>query len=335
MITTELLAKFFDNACSKEEAEEVYRYLQAHPEEVGKWWSEKEWMKFTDARDSFGSERSADMWDRIERGRRPMVRRMGWMRAAAAAIVVTTGYYLMTRQHKAPMVAKLAVVDTQYTNYGHQTVIDTLQDGSIAELYPGSVMTMKKGFEEDRRSVHLEGEAIFTVAEDKAKPFTVYTQGFATTALGTIFHITAYKDSHSTKVQLLQGKVLVKSLTHPGMATVLLPGGVFAVSEKTAPVAKIVRRPKSVPDLTAMNDSSFAEGSSEIVFKNLPLPRVLQLLSKAYHTPIYFNSAALNQRKFTGSVDKKQSLNNVLNSISLLNDLTIKPQGDGFRVTIP
>jgi len=336
MITTELLTKFFDNACSREEAEEVYRYLQAHPEEVDRWWSESEWRTFTEKVD-VGSEKSLEMWETIGRKRRPMIRRIEWAKVAAvaAAAALVAGYWLVPSPDTASPVAAVPSRDTLFINRAHIPVRETLQDGSVVELFPGSSMTMHNGFDSDRRVVHLTGEATFNVATEKYRPFTVFTRELSTTVLGTVFHIT--ETGRTTSVRLLQGKVVVKSLARPDMVAVLQPGNECTFDEKHNILRKInqpvlAAKPLPAPELGSLGDSSFAETDSAILFKNLPLPRVFQILGKSYATPIYFDRAALSARKFTGNIDKKQSLETVLNGISLLNDLTVEPQEGGFRL---
>src|SRR5205085_10866254 len=70
-----------------------------------------------------------------------------------------------------------------------------LQDNSVISLSPGAVIRYDVPFQNNRRDISLTGEALFNVAKDKTKPFTVYAGSLTTTALGTQFKITAGKKS--------------------------------------------------------------------------------------------------------------------------------------------
>ncbi len=83
------------------------------------------------------------------------------------------------------------------------------------------------------------------------------------------------------------------------------------------------------PESEASEDSD-----KELVFKNQPLTRVLSRLSEYYHTPVYFSPAGLEKRKFTGNVQKDQSLEDVLRTIAMLNDLLVRHQDSCYRVTL-
>ena len=53
--------------------------------------------------------------------------------------------------------------------------------------------------------------AFFKVVKDKTKPFTVFSEAIATTALGTSFTIRSFEEDSYIKVHLHTGKVVVKS----------------------------------------------------------------------------------------------------------------------------
>ncbi len=77
-------------------------------------------------------------------------------------------------------------------------------------LAPSATLKFKPGFDNEKRELFLEGEALFEVEKDKTRPFIVYTGGLSTTALGTSFKITT--GAAAVRVQLLTGKVVVKAI---------------------------------------------------------------------------------------------------------------------------
>jgi len=81
-----------------------------------------------------------------------------------------------------------------------------LGDGSLVTLNTGTKLTV--AFSESRRLVHLvRGQALFEVAHDASRPFTVEAANRQVTALGTIFEVRL--DPGRVKVVLIRGRVLV------------------------------------------------------------------------------------------------------------------------------
>ena len=98
-ITKEELLAFFEDRCGGAEAERIARYLQEHPEVVGEFFPEEEWMQFQPAAD-LPDGWSEKWWENI-RARRITVYRnkASWpfIRVAAAVLVVAglTGFLLL------------------------------------------------------------------------------------------------------------------------------------------------------------------------------------------------------------------------------------------------
>jgi hypothetical protein len=63
------------------------------------------------------------------------------------------------------------------------------------------------------------------------------------------------------------------------------------------------------------------------------LPEVFDQLSSLYNQSIRYNRSDLNGKSFIGKIDKSDSLANILNTIGLLNDLSITQDENGFYVT--
>lgn len=84
-----------------------------------------------------------------------------------------------------------------------------LPDGSEITLNANSRLEYHPDFLQHRQ-IRLYGEALFTVARDKAHPFTVNTSdSLATTVLGTKFNIQSYHNSHETRITVVSGIVAV------------------------------------------------------------------------------------------------------------------------------
>jgi transmembrane sensor len=106
-----------------------------------------------------------------------------------------------------------------------------LPDGSVIELNHGAVVSVD--FTPTERRVRLEqGEAYFTVAKDKARPFIVSAHGVHVRAVGTMFNVRM--DTAAVEVLVTDGRVQVNAApaapAREGVAT-----AEPAVKEETMP----------------------------------------------------------------------------------------------------
>ena len=134
------------------------------------------------------------------------------------------GQLLGRRTHRPRWVASLAVLGlaislgaaglwgyraVRYPSYetriGEQHSI-ALADGTTIEL--NSLSRIRVDYTDQKRSVVLlQGQALFHVAKDSARPFTVHSDGVEVRAVGTQFDV--YKKSRGTVVTVLEGRVAV------------------------------------------------------------------------------------------------------------------------------
>jgi len=108
------------------------------------------------------------------------VRRKWRLSLALAAALVVSAFYLWSRPDgpgAAPVPAAIAAITQR-----------TLEDGSVVELNRGAEISVL--YTPGERLVRLEhGEAHFTVAKNKARPFVVSAGGIAVRAVGTAFNV--------------------------------------------------------------------------------------------------------------------------------------------------
>jgi transmembrane sensor len=132
-----------------------------------------------------------------------------------------------------------------YVGHTYTTVIGelrtvTLADGSRIELNARSKIKVK--FDDSRRYVELlEGQALFSVAKDAARPFIVRSDGTDVKAVGTQFDVN--RKASGTVVTVMEGRVAVSQPAREraisagagaAMSRVLLsPGEQVTVTEHT------------------------------------------------------------------------------------------------------
>jgi len=125
-----------------------------------------------------------------------------WLQIAAAILVVIAGscfYYLYSYKPR----HFLSV------NSGTKVLLDTLPEGSVVTLNKGTAIHYRRQFAGASRQVELEGEAFFSVATDKDKPFVVNTNGVSITVLGTSFNVRTA--GGKTEVVVESGRVAVSA----------------------------------------------------------------------------------------------------------------------------
>ncbi|WP_053975488.1 FecR family protein [Mangrovimonas xylaniphaga] len=202
-----------------------------------------------------------------------------------------------------------SVMNTLVVPYGRRTELQ-LSDGTKIWVNSGSKLIYPSEFKEDKRTVYLEGEAAFDVAHDKEHPFIVLTQGQEIEVLGTVFNVSSYADEPSVNTALQSGKVKI-SYHKPGLLTktesvTLLPGNVASYS----------RHKKSIVTKADENiNKYFLWRDGLIVFKNDNLGYILNRLSKYYNVEIQIEDEQLKNQKFSGYLDLKDSVGQVLELI--------------------
>jgi transmembrane sensor len=111
--------------------------------------------------------------------------------AAAALLIAVASAWIFTQRN------------TYSTSTGEQRSI-SLADGSILEMNARSSVRIRLNARE-RNVDLLDGQALFSVAQDKNRPFIVYSGDTRVRAIGTQFDV--YRKASSTTVTVLEGRV--------------------------------------------------------------------------------------------------------------------------------
>ena len=343
-ITKALLIQFIENKCSKEESEWIYQYLLKYPQALEELLGEEEWEHF-EWQDRLQPAVSEAWWTNIQQQRQPKVLSINWKRwwqvAAAVAIVAGTIVFFTTRHHTAPTVAAInkrsatsvnAIAGTQkqFINTGSRPLVATLSDGSFITLYGHSILECTQPFDADKRNLSLHGEALFKVAKDKARPFTVFTDNFSTTALGTVFRVNAYSNKAVSSIKLLSGRVVVRNLQAVAEPVYLEPGD--ECSFNTSDNRLQLHAGSSLPLVlqTIHAGVPVTENEDVVIFANAPLQQVCDRLSAIYHIAIQINIQHPEQRKFTGTLQKHEPVEELLTTIAELNNIKVIKQNTGY-----
>ncbi len=170
----------------------------------------------------------------------------------------------------------------------HQRV--KLADGSVIDLNAETKLTARISGSEWRITL-AEGEAVFDVASDKTRPFTVDTAQGAVRVVGTQFDVRS-RDGELT-VTVARGKVAVRSAGADASAepVFLTPGMQLSLgATKTEAVAHVDPQ------------ATFAWREGRLVYRDQPLTAVVADLNRQFPEQITIGDPALDQIRITGVI---------------------------------
>jgi ferric-dicitrate binding protein FerR (iron transport regulator) len=129
--------------------------------------------------------------------------------------------------------------------------------------------------------------------------------------LGTHFNVKAYKEEHLISTTLIEGKVKVNS----GLNAVLLaPNQQARVSNKT----KFIE----VLNVDVSHEVAWVKGLFS--FNKAPLEEIMKTLSRRYNVEVIFESEAIKKYKFTGILESKTELKEILKFFESISDGDLK-----------
>jgi transmembrane sensor len=331
LITEEIIIKFFEGKCDDRDVAVVQAWLKEHAAKLKECTGVEEWDDFQPAHD-LSPEISGKLWNNIHKINKnttsPVVHfpYFRWTAVAASVLLVAglSWHFILKKQKTSITSAATVALARNISNHTLQKKALTLNDGSTVELLPNSTLTYPESFNSLKRDVILSGEADFNIAKDVAKPFSVSINSVLITVLGTRFTVDSYEANKVTKVILYEGRVMVKiidsSFRDNKSEYYLAPGDVFIFKKANDSLsARVLHLEKDKDDYYAFN--------------NYPLDVVFDQLQVIYNTKIIYDKAELGNRSFIGKMDKKDSLYHILKSIALLNNFSLRKQGDSLIIS--
>ena len=180
----------------------------------------------------------------------------------------------------------------------------TLADGTEVWLNAETEIRYPVQFTGDKRVVYLDGEAYFTVAPDKNKPFTVVSTHASVSVLGTQFNFRAYPVERDVQTTLVSGSVIMQSEKYKQQIK-LVPGE-QGVLEKNS--AKLMKQEVNTYLYTAWKDGRFA-------FRDARLEDLFNILARWYDLSVFYQSPEAKDIRFTGDLNKTDDFKSILKII--------------------
>jgi ferric-dicitrate binding protein FerR (iron transport regulator) len=164
--------------------------------------------------------------------KRPVLRIVAWMTAAAAAVVLgwfAYSYFPFSSAKNSNALAQ----NTVSTKRGSKSKIQ-LPDGTQVWLNADSKITYNENFQGKIREVQLSGEAFFDVVHDEERPFVIHTNVIDVKVLGTAFNVRSYADEKNTETSLIRGSVEITLRSNPDKKIILKPNDKLIVDNMEA-----------------------------------------------------------------------------------------------------
>lgn len=302
---SEWLVRLRSDAVTGHDKQGFSRWLNEHPsneqafDKVMKTWETLGAAAYTPA-----AQRQQDI-QKHGRDLSPIKRWSSLAAMAACAMLVAA----LTLLPDTPSV-KLEATHTYITKAGEFKRVE-LEDGSIIELNTRSQLDVT--FSEEKRQLSmLQGEAFFSVASDKTRPFVVNLKRGTVTAIGTEFNIN-HSDKRSAMVTVNEGVVELRE--HPDAATPR-PRSVSLYANQALELNH-----KGLSDVKNVKvGAALAWRERTAIFSSTPLPEAISELNRYLEFPVDGSDPSLRSLRVSGTFrldSPQQTLNGLMASFKL------------------
>lgn len=201
------------------------------------------------------------------------------------------------------------VFNTLLVPYGKRSEI-VLADGSKVWLNSGSKLIFPAAFTGEKREVYLEGEAIFEVTHNAKQPFVVKLDKQDIEVLGTVFNVSNYTDDDTIYTVLKSGSIQLSyknnSISHALEHVKITPNTLAAYNKID----------NDIKTNTVNVDKYFSWRDGIFIFKNDSLKSIMKKIARYYNVEIVINDQNLANQTFSGYLDVKENIENVIKIIN-------------------
>lgn len=175
-----------------------------------------------------------------------------------------------------------------------------LEDGSTVWLNSDSELKYPIYFSKKERIVYLKGEGYFEVSKDTKRPFHVIIDKININVLGTSFNVNAYRDLGSITTTLMSGRIKITD-------------GKDIINIYPNQQVKYTNNGFKIKQVNAKDYSMWTEGIFR--FNNMHLYLIMNQIEKWYDVNVHFEDINIRNHQFSGSINKKYTLIEILNII--------------------
>ncbi len=194
-----------------------------------------------------------------------------------------------------------------------------MPDGTTIWLNAGSKLIYKNDFNQNDRHVILTGEAFFSVATNKEKPFIVHAADVIVRAYGTKFNVKAYPDEETVTATLQEGKIDVQFtekladnkniVLAPNQKVVLHRSVNILKNENTINAQKSAKIEVISPRIALEKNIDINLYTSwkgdRWTIESIPLETLAPVLERRFNKKLFFKNPELKGYKFTGIIENE------------------------------
>ncbi|MEG0463436.1 FecR family protein [Bacteroides sp.] len=197
-----------------------------------------------------------------------------------------------------------------------------LQDGTLVHMNSSSRIRYPKKMGLFAREIELSGEAYFTVAKDKERPFVIDLNGVKVRVTGTEFNVKAYPDESYVQVMLYKGSLLLENQTD---RTYPLRPGECADYDRTHGECHISRAVDAA--------SIIGWQSRSLNFYRTPFRDILKTLERQYDVTFRLTAPELLDVRFTLSTSKVQ-VADILQDLEMVSSIHFTAADDSGKAFV-
>ncbi|PRD46947.1 FecR family protein [Sphingobacterium haloxyli] len=242
--------------------------------------------------------------EKNKRNKKRKVRRLLVYRITAAAVLLCAGLFWY-----------FTSLITVATGNGEIQMVQ-LPDSSVVQLNANSSIVYRRALMWlDKREVHVTGEALFDVKHlamhtslpSSAKTFIAYSGNIAVEVLGTKFNIK--NRGQKTIVSLLEGKIALRNVSHPGEVKILEAGDVATYAEHSVP--EIEKNAAAVAQASAWVEKN-------LVATNLSVGELIDEFRYIYGREIVITDTTLLKTRIDGRISLHTAENVIYSLANIL-----------------
>jgi len=311
----ELIQKYFKGEALPGEKLEILRWVEENAE------NRKQFMQFRRLYDAaIWSESKVEVAKQETKTSTPKYS-LGfikeWMKVAAIITVAIGGTLFVqkvTEKQNILLTQTIEVPQGQHVNL-------TLSDGTKVSLNSNSTFIFPSTFDDESRTVVLDGEGYFEVTHNAKSPFHVLTQKCEVKVLGTTFNVLAYDNSDIFETSLLEGSVRINDLTT--FQSVLLK-----------PKERVQLKNGRFLASRLESEDDFLWRNGIYVFKNEPIATVFKKLEQYYQIQIIVHNTEILNHRCTGKFRQKEGIEHVIKVLQNANDFRYKRDEENNTIVI-
>ena len=179
----------------------------------------------------------------------------------------------------------------------------TLPDGTVVQLNADSKLKYPEKFTDTSRVIEFEGEAFFTVAKDKKRPFSINSKQTVVRVLGTHFNLRAYPHENTANVVVEEGRV---KFSVKGKKDFLI---------LTANQQGIYTADHSLKQQNVYAAAYYGWRNNQLQFNDEKLGDIAQSLERWYNIKVIIKNAALKNERYTGKFNNP-AISSVMSSMA-------------------